>query len=96
MQGYFDGSGGEGCDWFAGVGVGYVSYHAAEVGVVGGFVIVPVGGGDMDFDVALTAAAFGAEQEDGVEEVWASFLVPAAWINYCDGFAFAGGECFWA
>jgi len=96
LQGYFDGTGGESCDWFVGVSVGYVCYYAAEVRVVGVFMVVPVVWGDVDFDIALNAAAFWAEEEDGVEEVGAGFLVPAAWVNYGNCFAFAGGESFGA
>ena len=46
----------------------------------------------MDFDVADDAAAFGAEEEDGVEEVGTGLKVPASAGLHLDRFAGVGGE----
>ncbi len=60
-----------------------------KVRVGGMFVAVPVGGGDMDFDIAGDDAFFGADLQGCVEEVGTCFVVPASRVDDGDFFAIA-------
>ena len=81
------------------VGAGEVDEVEADVGIVGVVavaVMVPVGGVDVDFEVAAEAAGWGADGEFGVEEVGAGFVVPVAGVVELDGLVVGGAEVFGA
>ena len=53
---------------------------------------LPIGGADVDFDVAGDAAHFGADEKGGAEKVGAGAGVPVAGAFDADDFAGEGGE----
>ena len=80
-------------------GAGVVDKVEADVGVVGVVAVamaVPVGGVNVDFEVADEAAWGGADAEVGVEKVGAFFLIPASGVVDVDGLMVGAEEGFGA
>lgn len=80
-------------------GAGIVDEVKADVGIVGIVAVpmaVPVGGMNVDFEVAVEAAWGSTDAEFGVEKVGPFFLIPASGMVDADGLVIGGDKGFGA